>query len=153
MSGKPKEISTFDVEEWMRLWETDPQGAENRRQREIEQLIMSAPEEKRQKLRRLQWRIDMERARHDNPMGRCVALYTMLTDHLWSDNGLYVAGPKLLMEIKTELENLLGLFRGTVNPESIAAPVVASLPASLVFGIVPPRSCVKQALSPSSSGA
>lgn len=152
MSGKAKEISTFDVEEWMHLWETDPQGAENRRQQEIEQLIMSAPEEKRQKLRQLQWRIDMERARHDNPMGRCIALYTMLTDHLWSDNGFYVAGPKLFMEIKTELENLLGLFRGTGNPESIAAPVITSLPSSL-SDIVLPRSCVRQALSLPSSGA
>lgn len=153
MSDKPQEISTFDVEEWMHLWEIDPQGAEHRRQREIEELIMSAPEEKRQKLRQLQWRIDMERARHDNPMGRCIALYTMLTDHLWSDNGFYVAGPKLFMEIKTELENLLGLFRGTVDSGSVSAPVItSSLPSSL-SDIGPPRSCVRQALSLPSSGA
>lgn len=118
MAEKRETTASFDVDEWIRLWKDDPQGAERRRQEEIEALIMSAPEERRQKLRRLQWRIDVEREKHDNPMGRCIALHRMLTDHLWSENGFYAVGPRIFAKLSVELYRLNSLVR-SVDPDTM----------------------------------
>lgn len=146
MSDMPEGTHAFDSEEWRRLWETDPEGAEERRRQEIERVITGASEKNQQDLRRLQWRIDAERAKHDNPLGQCIALHKMLMDYLWSDDGLYVAVPELLIEAQGKLENMAGLIRALIGsePDSRPASDRSSCPIS---DTIPPRSCMKQALS------
>jgi len=81
----------FDFDEWLELAQSDPEAFERRRQRMIEDIIAEAPENLRHRLRCLQWRIDMERARASNPMSACVRLSKMLWDMVYGDNGLLKA--------------------------------------------------------------
>ena len=71
----------FDIEEWQRLAREDPAEFERRRQATIEALIQQAPPEYRERLRRLQSRIDLERRRAKTPLGATVRLQAMMWDH------------------------------------------------------------------------
>ncbi|MCW5626511.1 MAG: DUF3135 domain-containing protein [Burkholderiales bacterium] len=68
----------FDFEEWRDLAASDPEAFERRRLEAIEALIAQAPERERQRLRGLQFRIDMERQRSSNPLGACVRISRMM---------------------------------------------------------------------------
>ena len=71
----------FDIEEWQRLAREDPAEFERRRQATIDALIEQAPPEQRERLRRLQSRIDLERRRAKTPLGATVRLQSMMWDH------------------------------------------------------------------------
>jgi hypothetical protein len=71
----------FDIEEWQRLAREDPAEFERRRQATIEALIEQAPLEHRDRLRRLQSRIDLERRRAKTPLGATLRLNSMMWDH------------------------------------------------------------------------
>ena len=71
----------FDIEEWQRLAREDPAEFERRRHATIEALIEQAPAEHRERLRRLQSRIDLERRRAKTPLGATVRLQAMMWDH------------------------------------------------------------------------
>jgi hypothetical protein len=71
----------FDIEEWQRLAREDPAEFERRRQATIEALIEQAPPEHRERLRRLQSRIDLERRRAKTPLGATLRLNTMMWDY------------------------------------------------------------------------
>jgi hypothetical protein len=86
----------FDFDEWASLARQDPQGFEVRRQEAIEQLILAAPEHLQPRLRRLQWRIDMERRRHDNPLGACIGIYGMMIESVYGEHGLLPALRRLI---------------------------------------------------------
>lgn len=58
----------------------DPEGLERLRVQLCDQLIQSAPEAYRRKLRGLQFRVDMERRRAKNPMAACIAISGMMHD-------------------------------------------------------------------------
>jgi hypothetical protein len=120
-----------------------PRNGDGRR---LNRSSSASSERNHQKLRQLQWRIDMERAKHDNPLGQCIALHKMLIDYLWSDDGLYVAVPELLIEAQGKLENMAGLIRALIGSEPGSRPASdrSSCPIS---DTIPPRSCMKQALS------
>ena len=68
----------FDIDEWQRLAREDPAEFERRRQATIEALIVQAPPEHRERLRRLQSRIDLERRRAKTPLGATVRLQSMM---------------------------------------------------------------------------
>ena len=68
----------FDFDEWRRLYKKDPKGAERRRKKETDAIISAAPEKERERLRGLQWRINMVRKRHkDSPLGSAIAIYML----------------------------------------------------------------------------
>jgi len=75
-------------DDWSSLAKSDPDAFEQRRRQVIEQFISSVPPGRQQRLRRLQWRIDMERRRCANPMQSCVRLYTMMWDSVYGRHGL-----------------------------------------------------------------
>ena len=75
-------------DDWSALAKSDPDAFEQRRKQVIEQFISSVPPERQQRLRHLQWRVDMERHRCANPMKSCVRLYTMMWDSVYGRNGL-----------------------------------------------------------------
>jgi len=75
-------------DDWKALAESDPDGFEQRRKQVIEEFIASVPPERQQRLRCLQWRIDMERHRCGNPVKSCLRLYSMMWDSVYGNNGL-----------------------------------------------------------------
>ncbi|WP_286292831.1 DUF3135 domain-containing protein [Methylomarinovum tepidoasis] len=81
MRPRPQD-QDFDFEAWMRLARSDPEGFEARRRQLIEAHIAARPPEDRERLRRLQWRIDREIQRHGNPLGACVHLHRWMFDSL-----------------------------------------------------------------------
>lgn len=86
MQGKSLLVLDFDAA--MKLARTDPEAFEQYRKAVIEALIARAPERNRQRLRRLQWRIEQERKRASNPIAACVKLYQMMWDSFAGERGL-----------------------------------------------------------------
>ncbi|MHB1233106.1 MAG: DUF3135 domain-containing protein [Burkholderiales bacterium] len=77
----------FDFDAWASLAQSDPEAFEAKRLHMIEQLIESAPEGLRQRLRGFQWRIDMERQRCGNPLQACIRISNMMWDMIYADRG------------------------------------------------------------------
>lgn len=73
-------MRTLDFDKLKHLAETDPESLEQLRESMINDLIESAPEEYRRRLRGLQFRIDMEREKADTPISSCVAISQMMHD-------------------------------------------------------------------------
>ncbi len=93
-------MSDFDFEKWARLAKDDPEEFEKERKRVIEETIMRCPPRNRQRLIRLQWRIDMERKRSKNPLQSCVRLFDMMMDFVYSEGG-FLSALETLKQIGT----------------------------------------------------
>jgi len=78
----------LDFDQWARLAEHDPASFESARRDAIEALIESFPAENRERMRRLQWRIDQERRLARSPMGSCIRLSRMMWRQLLGEGGL-----------------------------------------------------------------
>lgn len=78
----------FDFDEWAALARTDPQAFEARRLALIEDYLRQFPSPEQQRLRGLQFRIDMERRRARTPMAGCLRLSAMMWDSLLGNRGL-----------------------------------------------------------------
>lgn len=81
----------FPFDEWKNLASMDPEAFEKRREDIIRKTISKAPAGYRARLLRLQWRIDMERKRHPNPMSSCVKISKMMLDSVYGEHGLLSA--------------------------------------------------------------
>ena len=77
---------TFD--ELVALACEDPDRLEAIRAREIELVLDRAPAHHRERLEKLQWRIDIERGRADDPTSACTALSEMMWDRVLGEAGL-----------------------------------------------------------------
>jgi hypothetical protein len=84
-------VSDFNFDEWLLLAKSDPEMFEKRRQQAIDALIDTAPGEHQQRLRGLQWRIDMERHKYKDSLVRCQKVFSMMWASVYSDNGLLQA--------------------------------------------------------------
>lgn len=84
-------MEPWDFNEWMALSRSDPTAFEERRRRVVEEAIARAPQRMQPRLRALQWRIDMERARASNPLSACIRLYNMMWKTLYGENGMISA--------------------------------------------------------------
>ncbi len=78
----------FDFSEWSTLANTDPKAFEKKRELAIEAVILSMPDDKQQRIRRLQWRIDQERRLSKSPMAACIRLSNMMWENVLGENGL-----------------------------------------------------------------
>jgi hypothetical protein len=78
----------FDFDRWMRLAEENMESFEATRVAAIEQLLESFSPENRERMRRLQWRIDQERRLAKSPMGSCLRLSKMMWRQLLGEGGL-----------------------------------------------------------------
>lgn len=68
----------FDFDEWKELYARNPEEAERRREEMIAAVINAESEEKRERLKGLQWRINKVRERHkDSPLGSAIALFML----------------------------------------------------------------------------
>ena len=84
-------MQKFDFDEWRQLAETDPEAFELRRQQAIESLITATPDNRQQRLRGLQWRVDMERRKARDPLMSCRTVFGMMWNSVYGDNGLLQA--------------------------------------------------------------
>lgn len=103
-------IAEKDFSEWAELAENDAEAFESERQAAIEAYIQSVPEAQRERLVRLQWRIDQERRLARTPMAACLKLSRMM----WSR----VLGPGGLRE---QFDELSGTLRGVAPADRLAA--------------------------------
>ncbi|HUW49713.1 MAG TPA: DUF3135 domain-containing protein [Sulfuricella sp.] len=81
----------FDFDEWMTLAQSDPDAVEELREYAIEEVIALAPLDMQPRLRALQWRIDMERARASTPLSACIRLSNMMWKLVYDEHGLISA--------------------------------------------------------------
>jgi len=72
----------LDFEEWSTLARSDPESFEKKRLETIELFFTSVPEEKRRRLRGLQWQVDQTRQLTRTPMAACIAISNMMWDSL-----------------------------------------------------------------------
>lgn len=96
----------FDFNEWSQLAKNDPEAFEARRKDIIEEELAKAPDEYRQRLEQLQWRIDAERLRHKHPLASAQCLFHMMWDQVYGSNGL------------------LDALNGMVGPDELPRPLV-----------------------------
>lgn len=67
-----------DFDEWAALAKSDPEAFEERRRASIEAFIATVPEEHRQRVRGVQFRVDMERSRASNPLSATVRISKLM---------------------------------------------------------------------------
>jgi hypothetical protein len=104
---------SFDFEAWSRLWREDPQKFEEQRRAALDALIDAVPEAERQRLRGLQCRIDLERARARTALGACVRLNTLM----WAS----------LERLRVALQDLQSTGPDLAAPARAAAPRPADI--------------------------
>lgn len=85
---KTTTIAGKDFDEWAALAKEDPQAFEKMRLAAIDEYIASVPDSHRQRLRRLQWRIDQERRLARSPMSACLRISRMMWDSMLGEGGL-----------------------------------------------------------------
>ena len=77
--AKPIKNGDFDFDYWCKLAKADPEAFEIERKKEIDKYIASLPgEDRRERMSRLQWRVERERDLSKNPMDAAVKLYDMM---------------------------------------------------------------------------
>ncbi|MDX2503306.1 MAG: DUF3135 domain-containing protein [Gammaproteobacteria bacterium] len=69
-----------DVSELIRLAKEDPEGLEQLRKKLCSQLIDNAPKHYQRRLKGLQFQIDMERRRSNNPLHSCIKISQMMLE-------------------------------------------------------------------------
>ena len=80
--------SNASFDQWRELARCDPAMFEERRQEAIAEVIRTAPPQRRERLERLQWRIDRERERYSDPMVACAQLSRMMWESVHGPGGL-----------------------------------------------------------------
>ena len=90
----------IDFDTWSELARNDPDAFERMRLAAIEAVIEDAPAANRERLRRLQWRIDQERRLAHTPINACLRISRMM----WRN----VLGPGGLQERFGELQQMFG---------------------------------------------
>jgi len=86
MSEQAKQQRDFDT--WARVAREDPEGFEAMRRAAIEDFLQTLPPQNRERMRRLQWRIDQERRLARSPMSACIRLSHMMWEHVLGEGGL-----------------------------------------------------------------
>jgi hypothetical protein len=101
---KSTKIAEREFDEWVELAKQDPSTFEQLRLAAINEVIDSAPAGQRERLTRLQWRIDQERRLARTPMNACIRISRMMWDNLVGRGGL-----------SDRFSELDGLLRGTAG--------------------------------------
>ena len=78
----------FNFDEWSRLARSNPDAFERRRRDAIDFAISRASARSQPRLRRLQWRIDMEIRRAKTPMAAYLRVSSMMWDSVVGERGL-----------------------------------------------------------------
>lgn len=97
-------VAEKEFSEWAKVAEGEPASFEALRQAAIAAYIESVPEKNRERLLRLQWRIDQERNLAQTPMSACMRLSRMMWNNMVGEKGL-----------RDHLEHLGGLLGGQAD--------------------------------------
>ena len=81
-------MTEYNFDKWKDLAINDPDAFEQQRQIEIEKMISNSAPERQQRLRGLQWRVDMLRRKHSNPVMSCQKVFGMMWDSVYGEVGL-----------------------------------------------------------------
>lgn len=81
-------LQAVAFEQWLEIAQQDADTFESMRLAAIEEIIASAPEKNRERLRCLQWRIDQERRLSKSPMGACIRISRMMWETLVGEESL-----------------------------------------------------------------
>lgn len=84
-----KQLQKRDFDSWLNLSRKDPDHFEIQRQNFIAEAIAQAPEERQQRLRGLQWRIEQMRQRAKTPTSACISISDLMWDVFAGENGLH----------------------------------------------------------------
>jgi len=114
-------IAEKDFEDWAEMARQDPASFEQMRLAAIDEYIASVPAQQRERLRRLQWRIDQERRLARTPMNACIRISRMMWENVLGRGGL--------RERFVELSGLLQAHTGT----DVASPPEQDSAEVLVF--------------------
>lgn len=106
-------LREIDFDTWSELARENPELFESLRRQAIERVIAEAPAANRERLRRLQWRIDQERRLAGTPLAACMRISRMM----WKA----VLGRGGLQQRIGELQQ----YDGTAPVDLAPAPVVA----------------------------
>lgn len=79
---------SFDFDRWAELARADPEAFEAWRLALIEEAIEAAPPDCRQRMRGLQFRIDLERRRARTPLKACMRISSLMWQSVIGANGL-----------------------------------------------------------------
>jgi len=96
---KDVNFSKLDFDSMTAIAKDDPVEFERLRRSCIDEFIENTPPERRQRLRRLQWRIDQER-RNCSPLSACLKISKMMWDQLLGEDGLLGQQARLLLDGK-----------------------------------------------------
>ena len=113
-----KNNAEMDFDAWAELAQNDPEGFEALRLKAIEETIEKAPAENRERLRRLQWRIDQERRLARTPMNACIRISRMMWRRVLGPGGL-----------QDRLIDLQQMFDGNASPTGGLAQAPAKVVA------------------------
>lgn len=83
--------ASLDFDHWARLAREQPLEFERQRRALIRRTIAQADSGSRDRLRRLQWRVDMERDRSADPLASCIRIYRMMWASFAGERGLVSA--------------------------------------------------------------
>ena len=83
-----KKTAEIDFNAWSEMARSDPETFELMRLAAIENVIANAAESNRDRLRRLQWRIDQERRLARTPMAACLRISRMMWRTVLGPGGL-----------------------------------------------------------------
>jgi len=97
---------SFDFEYWKKLAKDNPELFERKRRDALEAVINSAPCRIQQRLRGLQWRVDMERQRAKNPLNSCLRIYNMMWESVYAKGGLLDSMDSLLSPADAKSDTL-----------------------------------------------
>jgi len=81
-------MTEYNFDMWKDLASNDPDAFEKRRKLEIEKMISNAAPDRQDRLRGLQWRVDMTRRKHSNPTVACQKVFNMMWESVYGEVGL-----------------------------------------------------------------
>ena len=90
MSYKESELQ-FDFDHWATIARDDPDRFELMREALLEEMIQQSPDNIRQRMEGLQWKINQVRNRSANPMTSCLRISRMMWDSVLGEQGLLTA--------------------------------------------------------------
>lgn len=90
MPGKDT-VLQFDFDHWASIAKENPELFESMRTQLLEQMIQRSPEQIKQRMEGLQWRIDQVRNRSSNPLSSCLRISKMMWNSVLGEHGLLTA--------------------------------------------------------------
>ncbi len=88
MADQRQSYCDIDFDHWSGLAENNLSEFETLRRAAIDELIRTVPEDRRERLMRLQWRIDQERGLAGSALGACIRISKLMWEQLMNERGL-----------------------------------------------------------------